>query len=239
MDVPETVATALADRAVAGKRCLEAGAGAGNATLGLLAAGAREVLAVTDDREHAATVRERVAATQSESVRTIEADLRDIPLADETVEVVTAHALCNVVTTAELPAIADELTRVAAPGAQLVVDDYAPLPDRAAMADIFALENAAGQLADGRPPLTFYPESLLRSVFESRSWTFQRRKALLDPVPWTETHVEAHADVARAAATSLDGDLGDALAAEADRLIEAIGSESVGEMYSLAFRLDG
>ncbi|WP_181686601.1 class I SAM-dependent methyltransferase [Halorhabdus salina] len=236
MAVPETVATALDDRAVAGKRCLEAGAGAGSATLGLLSEGAREVFAVTNDREHAETVRERVGGDGR--VCTLEADLREVPLPDDTFEVVTAHALFNVVTTAELPAIADELTRVAAPGAQLVVDDYAPLPESAAMADLFALENAAGELATGRQPLTFYPASLLRSVFESHGWTFERRRTLLDPVPWTDSHVQTHADVAREAAASLDGDLGDALTAEADRLVETIGSESAGEMYSLAFRFD-
>jgi hypothetical protein len=216
---------------------VEAGAGAGNATLGLLDAGAREVLAVTNDREHAETVRERGEATESASVRTIEADLRHTPLAADAVEVVTAHALFNVVTTAELPTIADELTRVAVPDAQLIVDDYAPLPESATMRDLFALENAATELADGRPALTFYPAAVLRCVFEGCGWQLQREQTLLDPVPWTESHVEGHAAAARNAAERIEGALGDQLTARADQLAAEIGSESAGEMYSLAFEL--
>jgi len=237
MDVPETVATAVDDQPIEGARCLEAGAGAGNATAGLLDAGAECVLAVTNDREHARTVRERVGTDHPGRVRTVTADLRAIPLPEDGVEVVTAHALFNVVPTTDLDVIANELTRVAAPGAHLVVDDYAPLPEDAAIRDLFALENAAGELADGRPALTFYPATVLRGVFESHGWVFERRTTLLDPVPWTDSHVEAHAEAVHDRADRVDGALGDALAAEADRLAAAIDPESVGEMYSLAFRL--
>mgnify|MGYP000247659350 CR=1 FL=1 len=237
MDVPETVKMALADRPVAGRCCLEAGAGAGNAAAGLLDAGAESVVAVTNDREHAKTVRERVEADHPDRVGTVEADLRSIPLPDDSVAVVTAHALFNVVPTTDLDVIASEITRVAASGAHLLVDDYAPLPDGAAIRDLFALENAARELVDTRPTLTFYPEDVLRGVFETRGWEFDRRKTLLDPVPWTESHVAAHADTVRDAATRIDGDLRDALVSRADSLATEIGSESAGEMYSLAFQL--
>ncbi|WP_135662362.1 class I SAM-dependent methyltransferase [Halorhabdus rudnickae] len=237
MDVPATVRTALADQPVEGKRSLEAGAGVGNATAGLLAAGAETVLSVTNDSEHAKTVRERVGTDHPDRVETVEADLREIPLADDAVAVVTAHALFNVVPTRDLDRIAAELTRVAAPGGHLVIDDYAPLPEDAAVRELFAVENAVSELADGRSALTFYPADVLRGVFESQGWVFDRRKTLLDPVPWTESHVDAHVAEARERTERIDGPLGAELASEADALAEEIGSESAGEMYSLAFRV--
>lgn len=236
MDVPETVTAALADRPVEGARCLEAGAGAGNATAGLLDAGAAHVVAVTNEREHAETVRERVGQEHPDRVRVLEADLRGIPLPDDSVEVVTAHALFNVVPPAALEAIAAEVTRVAAPGAHLIVDDYAPLPGEAAMADLFAVENAAAELAVGRSALTFYPARVLRGVFESDGWVHDRTKPVLDPVPWTESHVAAHADVAKEFADDA-GTAGNLLAERADEIATKIGSESTGEMYSLAMEL--
>jgi SAM-dependent methyltransferase len=248
MDVPETVRTALDDRSVEGAGCLEAGAGAGNTTAGLLEAGASRVYAVTNDPEHARTTRKRVrdAATAedtsssvAERVAVLRGDLRAMPLPDDSVEVVTAHGLFNVVPAAALPGIAAELTRVAAPGTTLVVDDYDPLPPGAAVRELFAVENAAAELATGDPALTFYPAELLRRLFAGYGWTFERERTLLDPVPWTESHVAAHADVARESAAELPPELGDPLTAEADRVADAVGSESAGRMYSLAFRLAG
>ncbi|WP_254279101.1 class I SAM-dependent methyltransferase [Haloarcula marina] len=234
--VPETVAAALSDRPVDGRVCLEAGAGHGNATAGLLDAGAASVYAVTDDSDHADAVRER-CGDATDRLAVLEADLRQTPIADDSVELVTAHALCNVLSPAALDAVAAELTRVAAPGAHLVVDDYAPLPEGAAVRDLFAVENAAVELADGRPALSFYPASTLRSVFEGHGWRFDRERTLLDPVPWTERHLAAHAAVATEAAGRLSPELGRPLGRRADRLVEAIGSESAGRMYSVAMRL--
>ena len=236
MDVPETVTAALADRPIAGARCLEAGAGAGNATAGLLEAGAEQVVAVTNEREHAERVRERVGRDYPDKVRVLEADLREIPLPEDSVEVVTAHALFNVVPPAALEAIAAEITRVAAPGAQLIVDDYAPLPGEAAMRDLFSLENAAAELAVGRSALSFYPARVLRGVFESYGWVHDRTKPVLEPVPWTESHVAAHADATRDFAADA-GRVGNLLAERAEDVATKIGSESTGEMYSLAMAL--
>ncbi|WP_144797924.1 class I SAM-dependent methyltransferase [Halorubrum depositum] len=258
MDVPKTVATALGDRPVAGKRCLEAGAGAGNATAGLLANGAERVYAVTTDREHARTTRRRVGdggdgggdtdgdgngdsdgdnGAVGDRLAVLEADLRSVPLADYSVDLITAHGLCNVLEPATLSAIAEEFARVAAPGAHLVVDDYDPLPDGAAVRGLFAVENAASELSLGRPALTFYPAAFLRRFFAGHGWEFERERTLLEPVPWTESHVSAHADRAVSMAAEGPEETGDALAAEARRLASEIGSESTGRMYGLAFRL--
>lgn len=246
MDVPHTVAAALEDRPVTGKRCLEAGAGVGNATAGLLANGADRVYAVTNDRDHARTTRRRVGGddggdsgdgNDGDRLAVLEADLRSVPLPDDSVDLITAHGLCNVLDPPALSAVAEELSRVAAPGAGLVVDDYDPLPDDAAVGELFAVENAASELARGRPALTFYPAAFLRRFFAGHGWEFERERTLLNPVPWTESHVAAHADRAVSMAEEHSGDAGDALAATARRLASEIGSESVGRMYGLAFRL--
>ena len=55
--IPDTLATALEDVPVEGRTCLEAGAGAGNATAALRARDADRVYAVTNAEDHAATVR--------------------------------------------------------------------------------------------------------------------------------------------------------------------------------------
>jgi len=237
MDVPETVRTALADRPVEGAVCLDAGAGVGNTTAGLLDAGARRVYTVTNDREHAEAVQERVGVAHRDRVVTVEGDLRETPLADDSVDLVAVHALFNVVPTAAFADIAAELTRVAKPGSHLVVDDYDPLPAEAAMRDLFAVENAAAELSGGESALTFYPAAMVRRCFTGEGWTFDGERTLLDPVPWTEDHVSAHADVAREAARTLPPKLADPLTAEIEATARAIGSESAGRMYSLAFRL--
>ncbi|WP_241692949.1 class I SAM-dependent methyltransferase [Haloarcula limicola] len=226
----------MADRPVAGRVCLEAGAGVGNTTAGLLAAGAKRVYAVTDDAAHARTVRERCGAAADRLV-VVRADLRETPLQTDSVDLVTAHGLCNVLAPAELESVAAELTRVASPGAHLVLDDYAPLPDAAAVRELFAVENAAAELADGRPALSFYPARFLRRLFAGHGWAFEREETLLDPVPWTASHLSAHAAAARDAAARLPSELGGPLAKRADDLEAAIGSESVGRMYSLALTL--
>ncbi|WP_245756862.1 class I SAM-dependent methyltransferase [Halogranum rubrum] len=236
VDVPQTVTTALADQPVEGRVCLEAGAGVGNTTAGLLAAGAARVYAVTNDADHAELVRERVVRGESDRAAVLEADLRELPLATGSVELVTAHGLFNVVDPAALDAICAELARVAAPDCSLVVDDYEPLPEGAKMRDLFALENAASELARSRAALTFYPATTLRRLFTGWGWEFEREVTLLDPVPWTASHVDAHANVVRSLASALPAELSTPLTAEADRLVGDIGSESVGEMYSIAFR---
>jgi SAM-dependent methyltransferase len=232
MDVPNTVETALADQPVAGRNCLEAGAGVGNTTAGLLERGADTIQAITDDRDHARAVRDRF---DDDRVRVLEADLRSIPLDDDTVEFVTAHALFNVVPVGDVASIVSELSRVAAPGGHLVADDYAPMP-KGPMAELFAVENALAELVRAVPTLTFYPAPHLRSLFADNGWTFDRQRSLLDPVPWTESHVRAHLDVARELAAEGPEDVTEPLVGRAERLADAIGSAEAGEMYSLAFR---
>lgn len=234
MEPPKTVEQALADRPVSGGICLEAGAGVGNGTAGLLATGGEEVYAVTNDPDHASGVRERFS--DRDDVAVLEADLREIPLPNDSVDVVLAHALFGVVPPAGVPPIAAELSRVAAPGAHLVVDDYEPLPADSAVRRLFALENAAAEIATGRPALVFYPSAMLEALFAGYGWTPDRRRSLLDPVPWTEELLDAHLAEIGSFSDSLGADLAAPFVAEGERLVEEIGSADVGEMYSLAFR---
>ena len=233
MSVPRTVRRALDERSIDGRTCLEAGAGAGNATEGLLEAGAERVYAVTIDPDHAADVRDRFA-DDGDRVVVLYADLRSIPIPDDAVEFVTAHALFNVLDPADATAIAGELTRVAESGAGLVVDDYAPLPEDAEIRRLFAAENAAAELTCGRPELTFYPALGLHRLFEGFGWEHDRTRTILDPVPWTSDHVEAHAEIARSHAATLPTKLEATMTEHVDGLVAEIGSEDAGEMYSVA-----
>lgn len=237
MDVPETVKTALSDRPVSGRVCLEAGAGVGNTTAGLLEAEAARVYAVTNDREHTRIVRERVGSENTDRVAVLETDLRCLPLATDSVELITAHSLFNVLPSASLETVAAELTRVASPTCHLVIDDYEPIPADAAVRELFALENAATELARGRPAVTFYPSMVLQRLFVGYGWTVDRKQTLLDPVPWTTNHLEAHTDVTRTMASEVADELGVPLTVTADRLLKTVGSESVGKMYSIALHL--
>ena len=237
MDVPETVKTALSDRPVSGRVCLEAGAGVGNTTAGLLEAEAARVYAVTNDREHTRIVRERVGSENTDRVAVLETDLRCLPLATDSVELITAHGLFNVLPSASLETVAAELTRVASPSCHLVIDDYEPIPADAAVRELFALENAATELARGRPAVTFHPSMVLQRLFVGYGWTVDRKQTLLDPVPWTTNHLEAHTDVTRTMASEVADELGVSLTVTADRLLKTVGSESVGKMYSIALHL--
>lgn len=235
MEVPDSVANALSDRDVAGATCLEAGAGVGNATAGLLDAGAAHVYAVTDRADHADGVRERFAG--DDRVELIEADLREIPLPEDSVEVITCHALFNVLPNDAAAPIAAELTRVAAPGATLVVDDYEPMPPESPVRQLFAVENAAAELANARPALTFYPADGLRRLFGGHGWAHDRTRSILEPVPWTESHLTAHTAEVRGHAESLPDALGQQLITEAERLAKTTGESDEGRMYSVAMEL--
>lgn len=234
-EVPETVLAALEAVPVDGVSCLEAGAGAGNATAALRRNGARRVYAITNDGEHATGVRERFA--DDDAVTAIRGDLRAIPLPDGAVHVVTAHALCNVVPTTDLADIVDELTRVTAPGGYLVVDDYSPLPP-GPVRDLFAVANAVGELDAAAPTFTFYPREHLRGLLEGLGWRQTRTKTLLDPVPWTADLLDAHLELILDRAGDLPGAVGDPLADRARTVRDRAGDGiETGEMYSLAFRL--
>ncbi|MEF8936527.1 MAG: class I SAM-dependent methyltransferase [Halovenus sp.] len=237
MGAPETVVTALSDRPTEGATCLEAGAGVGNGTVGLLDGGAEYVYAITNDRDHAKTVSERLTPEQCTRTAVLEGDLRALPLADDSVDIVLAHALFGVVPPAALPEIAAELTRVAAPDCHLVIDDYAPIDGESQLRRLFGVENAAAEITTGRPALVFYPAALLRRLFTSYGWSFDRTRSLLDPVPWSETLLDEHLDVIRRQSERLPDGLSSSLVETAERLAGDTGRTEMGTMYSIALRL--
>jgi len=96
------------------------------------------------------------------------------------------------------------------------------------------LAGVTAALARGRPALTFYPAAALRRLFAGYGWTFERERTLLDPVPWTESHLDAHAGAARAATTGVTGPVAESLESLIDRVEERVDPASVGEMYSVA-----
>ena len=236
-DIPDTVTEALSGVRTAGRPALEAGAGAGNATAALRAGEAAPVYAVTNDREHAAGVRERF--TGDGGVRTIRADLQAIPLPVDAVEVVTAHALFNLVPTTDVAAIVAELTRVTAPGGTVVVDDYGPVPDEPTRA-LFGVGNAVSELVDATPTYTFYPAAHLRSLFEAAGWSHAETTTLLEPVSWTGDLLDAHAEIASDRAGVLPEPLASALREHIERVRAAVGEQSeTGRMYSIRLDLPG
>lgn len=230
----DTVREALADRSVEGAVCLEAGAGAGRMTDALLEAGAGTVYALTDDADHAAGVRDRF---DDDRLTVLRADLRTTPLPADSVDLVTAHALFNVLPSAVAADVAADLTRVARPGADLVVDDYAPIPASAPVRRLFAAENAAAELADGAPALTFHSPAGVRRLFAGHGWCHDRTRTLLEPVPWHTDLVDAHLSVVRETVEGLEDGLASELLAEARRRADAARETEVGEMYSLALSL--
>jgi SAM-dependent methyltransferase len=233
-DIPDTITEALAGVRTTGRPALEAGAGAGNATAALRAGDARPAYAVTNDSAHARTVQDRFP--DDSGVHTLQADLQTIPLPDDAVEVVTAHALFNLVPTTDVVTIVDELTRATAPGGTVVVDDYGPIPDPDTRA-LFGAGNAVAELVDAAPTYTFYPASHLRWLFEATGWEHVETTTLLDPVPWTADLLDAHAEIAGNRAESLPASLAPALRDHIESLRAAIGERSdTGRMYSL--RLD-
>lgn len=232
--LPETVTTAIADVPVAGATCLDAGAGTGSMALALAQAGADRVLTVTDDRGHATDVRARI---EGDPVAVLEADLRATPVRSRVADVVTAHALFNVLAPAAAWAVVGELSRVAAPDADLIVVDYAPLPD-GVVADLFALENAVGVLRDGVPAYTFYPAGLVAALFAAHGWTHVGTETLLDPVPWSAALLGEHAALAREGAAAIDSPLGPALADHVDAVETRVPDTGVdaGRFYAIHCR---
>lgn len=235
--VPTTVTAALAGRPVVGRRCLDAGTGFGNAAAGLSAANAERVVSVTTDPRHAYHAADRFA--EDDRIEVMRADLRAIPLPDAAVDFIIAHAVCNALTPRALAAVAAEWRRIAAPGCVLVVDDYDPLPDEAAVSPLFDLENAAAILATGQSAQTFYPAALLANSFAGAGWKRLGERTLLEPVPWTRAHLDAHVRATERRLGTLSASIRRPMR---NRLADVAGDlapTTTGRMYSVALRFPG
>lgn len=235
MNLPRTVLTAVADQPVDGRLCLEAGAGVGAMSAALLDAGAKRVYAMSNDRADVLLTRRRMGS--QDGLEPLEADLQEIPLKTESIELITAHGLCNLLNPESLQAVTDEFNRIACPGCRLIVDDYDPLSKDAEIRQLFAIENAAAALGKGDAAVTFYPSRLLKRQFSAAGWTFERELTLLEPVPWTGSHLSAHANVVEELSPKMPSPLDEYLSTRAQQLVTTIGHEDAGRMYSLAFSL--
>jgi len=227
--VSTPVATAVDAVTVTDRVCLDVGAGHGDSTAALLAADAANVYSVDSDPGRVAALADRF----DDRCTPILADLRALPLGADSVDVCLAHAVCNQVTPAGLWTLATELARVATADATLVVDDYTPLPADAAVADLFALEDATACLATGAPAQTFYPPGLVAAVFEAHGWRPAGDRVLLDPVPWTGPHLDAHRGAIREGAATLVPTLHRGVTAALDAVVST--SDRAGSMYSRRF----
>lgn len=226
--------SALSGVPVENNRCLEAGAGAGNTSETLLERDAAVVYALTNDAEHATDVHKRFES-KSRLVSVI-ADLQEAPLPDDSVDVVTAHALLNVLTPPELDHIATELTRVTRDGGYLVVVDYDPIPDDR-VRELFAVENAVSELAETRPALVFHPQELVERVFTAAGWNCIKTGTALEPVPWTGELLDAHVQVIEDHLERLPDNLAEPLRDHAHRVRERAGEGiETGSMYYHTFQ---
>jgi hypothetical protein len=235
-DIPDSLTEALTAVRTAGRPALEAGAGAGNATAALRAGDATPVYPVTDDHDHATGVGERF--TDDSAVHPLEANLRAVPLPDDTVEVVTAHGLFNLVPTTDTTGIVAELTRVTASGGEIVVDDYGPVHETTRA--LFGAGNAVSELLEGEPTYTCYPAAHLRSLFEAHGWRHVETRGLLEPVPWTAALLDAHAEAATDRTDTLSDPLGTAVREHVEEVRGRLGTGSeTGRMYSVRLELRG
>ena len=229
-----TVDSALAEVSIEDSRCLEAGAGVGNTSAALLERDPAVVYAVTNDHKHAADVRERFDS-ESRLVPVI-ADLQETPLPDDSVDVVTAHALLNVLTPSALNQIATELTRVTRDRGYLVVVDYDPIPDDR-VRELFAMENAVSELTESRPALVFYPRKLVKQMFTAVGWNCLEAGTALEPVPWTGELLDAHVDLIEDNLEQLPANLAKSLRDYTHRVRERAGEGiETGSMYYYTFQ---
>jgi len=100
--------------AFAGKRCLDAGCGGGRATIMMAEAGAAEVVAVDLSTTNVETTRMRAQQRGLVNVVAREASLLDVPLEDESFDVVWSNGVLH--HTGDTDGSLKEITRVLRPG---------------------------------------------------------------------------------------------------------------------------
>jgi len=106
-------------------------------------------------------------------------------LEEETIDLITAHMLVNVVTPVDLLLILKELTRVAKKKALMVVNDYNPLcsyqTERSHLVDeLFRIENAVSYLANGEPALVWYPSEYITELLELLGWEIETAELMYE-----------------------------------------------------------
>ena len=186
---------------IKGLICLEAGTGAGHMTCYLAKRGAKLVYSISNNQEHLDCARKELPKKYIKNVRFIKADLRRLDfLEDETIDLITAHMLVNVVTPVDVFLIFKELTRVAKNNALIVVNDYNPLSSYQTershiVEELFRIENAVYYLTNGKPALVWYPSEYIADLLKLLGWRIETIELMYDKTPWEKELLEEHLEV--------------------------------------------
>jgi len=236
----------MKDVNVEGSICLEAGTGAGNMTRYLVQRGAKLVYSISNNQEHLDYARSKLSDEEAKRVRFINADLRRLNfLSDNTIDLITAHMLINVVPAVELFLIFKELTRVAKKGALIVINDYNPLSSYITkrsrlVEELFRIENAISYLVEGKPALVWYPSEYITDLLQLSGWKLESVRLLYHKTPWERELLQEHLEVIKETCIKLnDENTRKNFLQQALEILNKIGEKEViyaGSIYSIKMR---
>jgi ubiquinone/menaquinone biosynthesis C-methylase UbiE len=226
--------------------CLEAGTGAGNMTRYLLKKGSKLVYSISNNQEHLDYARKRLSDEEAKRVKFINADLRKLNfLSDETIDLITAHMLINVVPPVDLFQIFKELSRVAKKGTLMVVNDYNPLSSyqtkRSLLVEkLFKIENAIYYMVEGEPALVWYPSEYITDLLQLLNWKVESVKLLYHKTPWEKELLREHLEVIKETCIKInDENVRENFLHQALEIFNKIGDDEViyaGSIYSIKMR---
>ncbi|GEM_PF-1134472 len=226
--------------------CLEAGTGAGNMTCYLVEKGAKLVYSISNNQEHLAYARKRLSSDEKKRVKFIKADLRKLDfLPYETIDLITAHMLINVVSPVDLFSIFKELSRVAKKGALMIINDYNPISSYQTershiVEELFRIENAICYLVEGEPALVWYPSEYITDLLQLLNWKVESVKLMYPKTPWEKDLLQEHIEeIKKTCAKINDLDLRKNFSHNAVEIFNKIGKDEViyaGSIYSVKVR---
>lgn len=231
---------------VVGLICLEAGTGAGHMTRWLAEKGAKLVYSISNNEEHLEYARKRLPKKYVKNVKFIKADLRKLDFLErESIDLITAHMLINVVTHVDLFLIFKELTRVAKDGGLMVINDYNPLnsyrTERSHLIEeLFRIENAVSYLVNGKPALVWYPSEYITELLGLLGWKIENVELMYDKTPWDKELLKEHLEVIENGCKKLKNEnLRKGLLYRAKEILDQIDEDEIiyaGTIYSIIAR---
>lgn len=234
------------DVPIEGLICLDAGTGTGSLTRYLVKRGARLVYSISNNPEHLDYARSKCSTKELRKIRFINADLSCLNfLSVETVDLVTAHMLINLVTPVKLFSIFRELTRVARKNSLLIIIDYNPLytyqTDRSYLVEeLFRIENAIHYLVKGEPALIWYPSEYIVDFLQLLGWMPECIKLIYSKTPWEKELLQEHIDVIKEICTKVNHKgIREDFLRNAVEIFNKIGDEEViyaGSIYGIKMR---
>ncbi|MEO0127269.1 MAG: class I SAM-dependent methyltransferase [candidate division WOR-3 bacterium] len=202
----------MKDIGVNGLVCLEAGTGAGNMTRYLVKNGAKLVYSISNNEEHLEYARKRLSDKEAERVKFIKADLCNLSIIpSETVDLVTAHMLINVVPPTEILLIFRELTRVTKINGLIVINDYNPLSSYMGkrsylVEELFKIENALNYLIESKPALVWYPAEYIIQLLKLLGWVLEDMELVYKKTPWEKDLLKEHVEVIEGLCTKVNNE---------------------------------